>query len=234
MKSATRVYAATFGAIMALAGIEHGIGEITQGSVAPNGIMILSWPESEFFGSLGGEPAMTVIPNLLITGILAVLVSLALLLWSVLFVQRKKGGLIMILLSAAMLLVGGGIFPPLFGILIGVVATRIHSPLTWWGRHLSSGSRRFLAKLWPWSFTACIVAWPAVFPVGYFFGERYPAFILVVLFLALGTLLLTVLCSFAYDVQRQEGMRAFNQNTDLARRLCPYRPARPRSQGEAG
>ena len=113
MRNATRVFASTFGAIMALAGIEHGIGEIFQGNVAPSGIMILSWPESEFFRNLGGEPAMTVIPNLLITGILAILVSLALLVWAILFVQRKNGGLIMILLSIAMLLVGGGIFPPI-------------------------------------------------------------------------------------------------------------------------
>jgi hypothetical protein len=108
MRNATKVFASTFGAIMALAGIEHGIGEIFQGNVAPSGIMILSWPESEFFRNLGGEPAMTVIPNLLITGILAVLVSLAMLVWAILFVQRKNGGLIMILLSIAMLLVGGG------------------------------------------------------------------------------------------------------------------------------
>jgi len=92
MKNATRVFTSTFGAIMALAGIEHGIGEIFQGNIAPSGIMILSWPESEFFRNLGGEPAMTVIPNLFITGILAILVSLALLIWSVLFVHRKNGG----------------------------------------------------------------------------------------------------------------------------------------------
>ncbi len=42
MKNATRVFASTFGAIFALAGIEHGIGEIFQGNVAPSGIMILS------------------------------------------------------------------------------------------------------------------------------------------------------------------------------------------------
>ena len=93
MKNATRVFASTFGAIFALAGIEHGIGEIFQGNVAPSGIMILSWPESEFFRSLGGEPAMTIVPNLLVTGILAILFSLILLVWATLFVQRKNGGL---------------------------------------------------------------------------------------------------------------------------------------------
>ena len=83
MKNATRLFASTFGAIMALAGMEHGIGEILQGNVAPGGLMIQSWPESAFFHNLAGEPAMTVLPDLLLTGVLAVIVSLALLIWSV-------------------------------------------------------------------------------------------------------------------------------------------------------
>lgn len=205
MKSATCIYVSTFGAIMALAGIEHGIGEILQGNVAPERIMILSWPESEFFRSLGGEPAMTVLPNLLLSGVLAVLVSLALLFWSVLFVDRKNGGLIMVLLSAALLLVGGGIFPPIFGMLIGLVATRVHAPLSWWRDYLPDGIRRSLAKIWPWTYTACLIAWPAVFPAGYFFGEKYPAIILVILFIALGSLILTIFASFAYDAGRSPG-----------------------------
>ena len=209
MKNATRVFASTFGAIMALAGIEHGIGEIFQGNVAPSGIMILSWPESPFFRRLGGEPAMTIIPNLLVTGILAFLFSLALLVWATLFVQRENGGLIMILLSFAMLLVGGGIFPPILGIIIGAVATRINAPLTWWRAHLSVGFQRFLEKLWPWSYTACIIAWLSMFPglalFGYIFGVNNPALILLILFFALGFLLSTVFTGFAYDIQRQTG-----------------------------
>jgi len=212
MRNATKVFASTFGAIMALAGIEHGIGEILQGNVAPSGIMILSWPESPFFRRLGGEPAMTIIPNLLVTGILAFLFSLALLVWATLFVQRENGGLIMILLSFAMLLVGGGIFPPILGIIIGAVATRINAPLTWWRAHLSVGFQRFLEKLWPWSYTACIITWLSMFPglalFGYFFGVNDPALILVLLFFALGTLLLTIVTGFAYDIQwRKENNR---------------------------
>ncbi len=210
MRNATKVFASTFGAIMALAGIEHGIGEVLQGNVAPAGIMILSWPESEFFRNLSGEPAMTVIPNLLITGILAILISLALLVWSTLFVQRKNGGLVMILLSAAMLLVGGGIFPPILGIIVGAVATRIHAPASSKTPRFD-GFRRFLANLWPWSFAACILAWLSMFPglafIGYFFGVNDPAVILVILLIALGALILTVFSGFAYDTQMQEGVR---------------------------
>ena len=70
-RSATRVTVSTFGVLAGLAGIEHGIGEVFQGNVAPDWVMIESWPDSEVFDILSGEPAMTLVPNLLLTGILA-------------------------------------------------------------------------------------------------------------------------------------------------------------------
>ena len=63
MRKATRVMISTFGALVGLIGIEHGSGEVLQGNLAPSGIMILSWPESAFFHVLGGEPALTILPN---------------------------------------------------------------------------------------------------------------------------------------------------------------------------
>ena len=46
MTSATRVMVSTFGVIAGLAGIEHGVGEVRQGNVAPDGLTISSWPDS--------------------------------------------------------------------------------------------------------------------------------------------------------------------------------------------
>lgn len=207
MRNATKIFTSTFGVIMALAGLEHGVGEVLQGNVAPSGVMILSWPESAFFHSLAGEPAMTIIPNLLLTGILAILFSLLLLVWSILFVQRKNGGLIMILLCIAMLLAGGGIFPPILGIIIGAVGTRINAPLPWWRRNLHPGVRRFLASLWPYSYAACIPSWFALVPgipiLSYYFSMDDPIVILFILFFALGSLLLTMFAGFAYDSETQ-------------------------------
>ena len=77
--NATRTVVSTFGLLAGLAGIEHGLGEILQGSVGPEGPVIESWPDSKAFEILGGEPAMTVIPNLLVTGIVAVIVAVAVL-----------------------------------------------------------------------------------------------------------------------------------------------------------
>ncbi|MBI3942554.1 MAG: hypothetical protein HY326_06025, partial [Chloroflexi bacterium] len=187
--------------------LEHGIGETLQGNIAPDGMMIASWPGSAFFRIVAGEPAMTIVPNLLVTGILAILVSLVFLVWVTMFVQRKHGGLVLILLSIVMLLVGGGFGPPLLGIILGIAATRINAPLTWWRTHLSRDVRHFLRTLWPWSFAAGFIAWLFLFPgstiLDYFLDMNNPNLIPILFFFALGFLLLTVFAGFAYDIQRQ-------------------------------
>ncbi|MEJ2597015.1 MAG: hypothetical protein P8Z00_01705 [Anaerolineales bacterium] len=210
MRKTTRVMISTFGALVGLIGIEHGTGEVLQGNLTPSGIMILSWPESAFFHVLGGEPALTILPNLFMTGILAILFSLAYLVWAVLFVQRKNGGLILMLLSVAMLLFGGGVFPPVFGILLGAAATRINAPLTWWRLHLSPGLRRFLGELWPWFFGACVISWLGMFPgitvLSYFFGVEDATLIFTLLFCMFAFLLLASIAAFSRDLQRAEGV----------------------------
>jgi hypothetical protein len=104
-----------------------------------------------------------------------------------------------------LLLVGGGIFPPILGILIGVIATRIQMPVRSSRIGGSDGFLYLLAKIWPWSYVACILAWLALIPgipiVSFFFGVDHPTFILIILPFALGTLLLTVFSSFAHDRQ---------------------------------
>jgi hypothetical protein len=208
MKNATKAIVSTVGTIMGLGGIEHGIGEILQGNTAPSGMMFPSWGDAELFRIVSGEPAMSIIPNFLITGILAILFSLVFLVWIFRFLDQKKyGGLVMMLLSIILLLVGGGIFPPIFGILLGAVGTRINSPLTWWRTHLPAGLRDFLAKLWPWSYAVCTTAFLCLFPgsilLDYFFGVGSPLMIAIVVLIAIGSLLLTIIAGFGYDSLRK-------------------------------
>jgi hypothetical protein len=215
LTNATRVTVTTFGTLAGLAGIEHGIGEVLQGNAAPSGVMILSWPESGVFDLLSGEPAMTIVPNLLVSGILAILVSLVFLVWAIMFVQRRNGGLILILLSAVMLLVGGGFGPPILGIIVGTAATRIDAPPVWWRTHLPGGSLSILAKMWPWLLVASVIAWLSVLPgtvlLEYFFGVSDLDIIVPILefniLCAFGLLLLTIFTGFAYDVQSKADLR---------------------------
>jgi hypothetical protein len=73
----------------------------------------------------GCFPAMTVIPNFFVTGILTIIFALAVLAWAAVLVQRKNGGTVLILLSVILLLVGGGFLPPALGVIGGVIGTRI-------------------------------------------------------------------------------------------------------------
>ncbi len=154
--SAARGTALVFGILAGLGGLTHGIGEILQGNVRPDGIIINSWTKGPIATNMGGEPGMTVIPNLLITGILTVLVSLAVAI-SAAFVRNKKGGRVLLLLSVLMLLVGGGFGPPVIGILAGVAATGIGRPSTWWRERLSLKVRLFLGSVWPWIFGIAVI-----------------------------------------------------------------------------
>ena len=132
MRKATKTVAMWFGIAAGIAGLEHGYFEILQGSTPPASLAFPSMgppcdPEVIWNAC---EPAMSILPNFLLTGILAMLIGLALIVWSAAFVQRKHGGLVLILLSIALLLFGGGFFPPLIGIIGGVAGTRINQPIS--------------------------------------------------------------------------------------------------------
>lgn len=208
IKNATKVIVSAFGIVLGLAGIEHGIGEIFQGNIAPGGIAIKSWGESELFSILGGEPAMTIIPNLLITGVLAIIVSISIMIWAVAFVQRQNGGPVLILLSILLLLVGGGFGPPLIGIIVGAAGTRINAPLPWWRKRLSVNTRRLLSKFWVWLLIASLLSYFYLFPVSiilwHFFGAYNPNIILGVSLFAFGTLLMAVVSGFARDIEHSD------------------------------
>ena len=121
----SRVAASIIGIIAGFIGAEHGYYEVLQRDKPLNGTLfdavsgtsLSNLPTSQWTG----WPAMTLVQNFLITGIFAILVSLVVMAWSAMFIQRKNGGLTLILLSILMLLVGGGFIPPLFGIIAGVI-----------------------------------------------------------------------------------------------------------------
>jgi hypothetical protein len=200
-RNATSAVVSVFGGLAALAGLEHGIGEALQGSVAPAGFMFPSWPDAAFFRSVAGEPAMSVVPNLLACGILSVLVSLVFLVWALIFPQRKACGPVLLLLSAVLLLVGGGFGPPLLGIVVGITATKVRSPLNGWRSRVPAGLRRALGTLWPWFLAAAIAAWLLVMPGVMLLdaGALVPVFVLA----AFATLALAILTGLARDSLRK-------------------------------
>ncbi len=200
MGRATRIFVAVFGGLAALAGIEHGLGELLQGSVRPAGLVIESWPDSAFFRIQSGEPALTVVPDLLAAGVLTIVVSLVLLVWSVAFVQRRHGGLVLIGLSLVLLLVGGGFGPPLLGTLVGFTAVLGGAPPA---VRRPSAVPAWLPALWPWSLAACLAAWlfllPGVPMLSYFAGVESAALVVAAIGAAFGLLILTAVLSLVRD-----------------------------------
>jgi len=94
---------------------------VLQGSVATGGVFIKACPG---IMAMGEGPAMTLVPNFLVTGILAILVAVSVAVWSALFVQKSRGGLILIALAVVLLLVGGGFFPPVLAGVAGILFLR--------------------------------------------------------------------------------------------------------------
>jgi hypothetical protein len=121
------VVVGVFGALAALAGLEHGIGALRQGGDRPS-VAYESWANTPAFEVLSGEPAMTVIPNLEVTGVLAVTASALLGAWSLWIAWHSsddsRAGLGLLAISGTLLLVGGGFGPPLIGSFLGVAAVR--------------------------------------------------------------------------------------------------------------
>jgi hypothetical protein len=204
---AARNTARLFGVLAGLGGLTHGIGEVMQGNVRPKGLIINSWTEGPIATNMGGEPGMTIVPNVALTGILTIVVSLAVVIWAM-FVHDKKGGRILLLLSVIMMLVGGGFAPPIVGILAGVAGTGIDAPSAWWQKRLSALGARFLARLWPWIFG--ITAVNGVFLVigsvvlVYFFDVDNADLFTNSFFFSVVSLALTIWLGRGYDLQKAE------------------------------
>jgi hypothetical protein len=207
--SAIKRVASTFGVLVGLAGIEHGIFEILQGNVIPEGIMIDAIGPSQRLWEYSSETALTIIPNMLLSGILAVIFGLAVTIWAAYFIDKKYGARVFMLLSIILWLVGGGFAPVLMAVFGFLAASRIDRPLNWWRSHLSDSLMGFLSKLWPYSIIVYVLSFVIgveiaifgypllwVFSADVTYGIQWAlAYIMVALWP------LTLLSAIAHDIQ---------------------------------
>ena len=112
------------GIFAGLLGVVHGYFETQQGSVAPGGVIIAAIGNG-CQGFNNCLPAMTVVPNFLTSGILTIILSLLVLLFSAVRIQTRRGPLFLALLSIVLLLVGGGFLPPLLGLVAAGIGSRL-------------------------------------------------------------------------------------------------------------
>jgi len=147
--NATRVTATTIGVFFGLfSSINHGLFELLQGNTPADGLVINAIGEAQRFWVEGTEPAFTIIPNFMITGIVSMIVGLAIIIWSLWFLPSKHGRTVFLGLFILSFLVGGGIGQVAFFIPAWAFATRMNKPLTWWRKVLPRSIWPFFSKLW--------------------------------------------------------------------------------------
>lgn len=207
MNRATLSIVQTIGVLLALSGMNHGLFEILQGNDPTNGFFIAAIGEEHRMWVHGEEGAFTLIPNYLASGIATWVVALAIIVWSLRFLQTRHGALIFLLLFVLLFLVGGGVAQVLFFTVAYAAATRIDKPLTLWRSILTPGFRRVVAPLWKGLLVLTAVIglvdlWLAT--TGYIPGlpddDRVLGVMVVLLLVWYVIFLFTFVAGFAYDI----------------------------------
>jgi hypothetical protein len=148
--SGIRLVVASFGMLCGLTGIIAGFFEVLQGNIAVESLVIstigLNYNMADDFTYF----AITIIPNFLVTGILAIIVSSSVIIWSVKYVEGKYGTMILFVLCIIQMLVGGGWVIDL-SIMMCILSIGIGRPLDWWRSHLPKGLSTRFAKIFPLS-----------------------------------------------------------------------------------
>lgn len=211
MNRTLQLVVATMGVVLAISGMAHGFFETLQGSTPTGSIFIEAIDETHRTWEHGSEGALTLIPNFLITGIVAIGVSLLIVVWSLGFLQTKHGATVFLLLFVALLFTGGGIGQVAFFIPAWAFATRINKPLTWWSRVLPRGIRGGLSHVWPWTTAVGVLLFLLALTisiVGYFPGindaDQLLSFIFLLLGIGLGCYLVSFVSAIAHDIMLKE------------------------------
>jgi hypothetical protein len=155
---ATRIYASTLGILVGLAGIEHGILEILQGNVRPDSIMTDAIGPEQRLWEFATETVLTIMPNMLISGILSIIFGILVTIWAYAYLGKKYSAIVLLLLSIVLFLVGGGFAPIFLTILAFIAATRVNKPLKFWQSVVPAGLRNLVAKLWPWTLVISVIS----------------------------------------------------------------------------
>lgn len=211
MNRATKLNVGILGTIFGISGMNHGFFEILQGNTPTPNLFIFAIGEAQKMWVHGNEPALTLIPNFLISGIVAMVIGLAIVVWSFGFVHRKHGSFILFTLFILLLLLGGGVAQILFFPWICLVASRINKPLTWWKKVLPTKPLPLLAKLWQVNLiisASLLVIALILATTGFVPMVTNPEVVLSIMLVCLGLEViafpLTFVSGFAYDLKAKE------------------------------
>lgn len=157
--TALTLTARTFGVLAGLAGTVQALGAVAQGPGRPPAFVFESWPGNPAFALLDGPRAITLVPDLLVGGLLAMAAGVTLVVWSARGLDRPQAGQVVLALSAALLLLGGGLGPALVGLLVGIALIRPEA-----SPHDLGAGPLWTARAWPASYVVGVVAYLALEP----------------------------------------------------------------------
>lgn len=234
---ATGIITAVLGITFAVAGMHHGFFEALQGNTPTESFFIRSIGPAQQMWEHGTDEAFTLIPNFLMTGIAAIVVSVAIVLGSWFLVRslpsvvrgsgsktrpergwfgvlRRRWPTVFLLLFLLLTLVGGGIGHIIFFLTAWAYATRMKRPLKWWRKIFSGNFGRVISVVWAYSLSfasLCYIIALEISVFGYVPGVSDPGSILAVcwglLLLALIFINITYISGFAYDIVSQTEAR---------------------------
>ena len=157
INKSTRNVVIAFALLCGLSGIIAGVFEIVQGNHPTDGLIISTiGPDFEMWKSytpsqlMDTYSALTLIPNFLVTGILAIMASLMVILWSIFRIHKKSGPLVFLILSLLQFILGGSFVLDLATITF-LVALTIGKPLNWWNRLMPDRIKRIFAAFLPYA-----------------------------------------------------------------------------------
>jgi hypothetical protein len=137
-----------FSTLFGVSGLEHGLFEILQKNSISNSLLISAIGPAQRFWSKGTETAFSLIPNLGVTGYVAVFFSAAVILWSVFGMRKKNAWILLLCLSVAQFLTGGGFAQIFLSVGISIVAYWIGAPLVSWRSRIPERIRTWIAAPW--------------------------------------------------------------------------------------
>jgi hypothetical protein len=200
----TKLSIATFGAILGIAGIEHGVGEILQGNIIPGNMFIKSWPNDKLYNILAGEPAFTILTGfpIYITGFIAIIVSTLIIILSMFFLEKKYSRFIFPALIISLFLFGGGMAGPvLMGILLSWATFRIYPEVNLFKK--KKPIWELLKSIWKFVYPVSILSWLSLWPGLVLIGAigiiPNASIVYVLSLISLITFILTIFSACAYD-----------------------------------
>ena len=170
VNSATGVIASALGVLVGIGSIDHGVLECLQGARPTSGLIVNAlgpgyrwtvWKQ-------GGEGAVTLLPNFLLSGIVASLLGVIMIVWALRRLHSHHGPIIFLLLGVASFLTGGGVAQVVLFTLTWAAARKINAPLELRRRILSEKVRSTLGRIWPWTLTASTILFLAALEIAIF------------------------------------------------------------------